>query len=169
MAMLRPIFISILALGVITPSAVAACDISETKCALNGGKCNIKFRNQSGEGSGSGGPTELWQKSAAQGIKVKALKENGKTAGNVLSIDAGASKTMNIDKKANKSFAKIRITAPTMDDVEAITMRCDQVQAVLNGNGTCKVFVGQTPIGEIHGYYKLGFNCDGGNVAAPQE
>ncbi|MEL6377445.1 MAG: hypothetical protein AAFQ04_09635, partial [Pseudomonadota bacterium] len=64
--MLRPIFISILALGVITPSAVAACDISETKCALNGGKCNIKFRNQSGEGSGSGGPTELWQKSAAQ-------------------------------------------------------------------------------------------------------
>ena len=29
---------------VTTPVARAECDISQTKCALNGGKCNIKVK-----------------------------------------------------------------------------------------------------------------------------
>lgn len=84
------------------PVASAACDISQTKCALNGGKCNIKFRNRTADNQGSGGPTDLNQRSYAMTIKVKALKANGDTAGNVLTIDAGASKTMNIEKKQTR-------------------------------------------------------------------
>lgn len=44
--MIRPLFVSLIALGVIIPSASAACDISKTKCAVNGGKCNIHFKNR---------------------------------------------------------------------------------------------------------------------------
>lgn len=151
----------------VTPAAHAACDISQTKCALNGGKCNIKFRNQTGISSGSDSGTDIIQESSAQTVKVKALKDNGDKAGNALTIAAGASNTMNVDKKANKNFAKIRITS--MSTVEGVTMGCSEVQDVLNGNGTCKVFYGYGASGNSHTDFRLGYNCDGGNVVGPEE
>ena len=152
---------------VTTPVARAACDISQTKCALNGGKCNIKFLNHTGLGTGSAHRTDLHQKASAQVIKIKAIEDDGGTAGNSLKIQAGASKTMNIDKKAKKDFAKIRITSPNMVTVEGVTMSCEDVQDVLNGTGTCKIFNGHTPYGDDRVKYNLGFNCDSGNVTGP--
>jgi hypothetical protein len=151
------------------PVASATCDISQTKCAVNGGKCNIKFRNQTGISSGSGGGTDLKQTSSAQTVKVKAVKDNGNNAGNSLTINAGASNTMNMDNKAKKNFAKIRITSPAMARVDGVTMSCTDVRAVLNGNGTCKIFHGEPPYGSESLEYQLGYNCDGGKVAGPQE
>lgn len=166
--MLRPFFISLLALGVITPVAFASCDISDTKCAVNGGKCNIKFINKTGSGSGLSRGADIKQMSLTQTIKVKALKESGNKAGNTLTIYAGDSKTMNIDKKANKSFDKIRIASPNMETVKSNTMSCADVKAVLNGNGTCKVFYGYSLYRDNAFEYELGYNCDGGDVMGPK-
>lgn len=152
---------------VTTPVARAACDISQTKCALNDGNCNIKFLNHTGLGTGSAHRTDLHQKASAQVIKIKAIEDDGGTAGNSLKIQAGASKTMNIDKKAKKDFAKIRITSPTMARVENVTMGCADVQAVLNGNGRCKVFHGQKSIEVTNFQFQLGYDCDNGNVSGP--
>lgn len=148
------------------PTASAACNISDTKCAVNGGKCNIKFINETGL-TGKDKGTNLNRTSSAQTIRVKALKENGNTAGNALSINAGASKTMNLDKKANKNFDRIRLSSPTMGRVSGSTLSCAAVQAVLNGNGTCKVFHGEPPYGAESVEYQLGYRCDGGKVSGP--
>ena len=152
-----------------SPNAQAeeGCDISQTKCALNGGKCNIKFRNVTANHEGSGGPTDLSQRSYAMTIKVKALKANGNTAGNTLEILAGASKTMNIEKKANKNFAKIRIRSSSHRSEGGITMKCEAIKAVLNGNGTCKIFHGAPKDVSETLAYQLGYNCDAGNVYGP--
>lgn len=150
------------------PVASATCDISQTKCAKEGSKCNIKFRNQTGVSSGSGGGTKLKQTSSAQTVKVKAVKDNGNSAGNSLTINAGANNTMNIDKKAKNNFTKIRITSPAMTRVDGVTMSCTDVQAVLNGTGKCKIFHGEPPYGSEKLQYQLGYNCDGGNVAGPK-
>ena len=152
----------------VAPMASAECDISQTKCALNDGKCNIKFRNQTGISSGSGGGTKLDQTSSAQIIRVKAAKENGKPAGNVLTIEAGTSKSLNLDKKAKKDFARIRISSPTLASVEGVTITCAQVQTILDGSGTCKIFHGTPPYGDEKFDYQLGFSCDGGNVKGPK-
>lgn len=147
--------------------AVAQCDISQTKCALNGGKCNIKFKNKTGDSGGSDGGTSLQQNSASQAIQVKARKSNGDKAGNKLVIQLEASKTMNMDKKAKKDFQDIRLSsdnAPVM--YKSSIMSCQDIVAVLNGNGTCKVFQGTLKEGEeVKGV--LGYQCDGGNVAGP--
>ena len=148
------------------PIASAQCDISQTKCALNDGKCNIKFINETGL-TGKDKGTNLNRTSSAQIIRVKALKENGSTAGNALSINAGASKTMNLDKKANKNFDRIRLSSPTMGRVSGSTLSCAAVQAVLNGNGTCKVFHGEPPYGAESVEYQLGYRCDSGKVSGP--
>ena len=149
------------------PLASAQCDISQTKCALNGGKCNIKFKNNTGDSGGSDGGTSLQQNSASQAIQVKARKSNGNKAGNKLVIQLEASKTMNMDKKAKKNFQDIRLSsdnAPTM--YKSSVMSCQDIVAVLNGNGTCKVFHGTLKEGEeVQGL--LGYQCDGGNVAGP--
>jgi len=166
--MIRLVALSTLALGALAPAAFASCDISDTKCAVTGSKCNIHFKNVTAAGSGSDHGTHLSQQTQAQSVKVKALKQNGHTAGNVLTIDSGASKTMNLDKKAKKHFAKIRITSPGMASVQGVTMECDQVREVLNGNGSCKVFVGYPPYGDEYLDYQLGYKCDGGNVVGPK-
>ena len=104
---------ALLGAGLLTaPAASAACDISDTKCAVNGGKCNIKFRNKTGDSGGSDGSSGLNQTSSAQTVLVKAIDENGNRLGNKLQIIAGA------------------------------TMSCEHIKAVLNGNGVCKVFHG---------------------------
>lgn len=154
--------------AVFAPIASAECDISQTKCALNDGKCNIKFRNQTGIGSGSAGGTKLDQTSSAQIIRVKAAKENGNPAGNVLTIEAGTSKSLNLDKKAKKDFARIRISSPTLASVEGVTISCEQVQTILDGNGTCKIFHGTPAYGAEKFDYQLGFSCDGGDVVGPK-
>ncbi|MEO0608672.1 MAG: hypothetical protein AAFY82_10610 [Pseudomonadota bacterium] len=161
--------IAVFAVSLAAPMARADCDISETKCAVNGGKCNIKFRNRTADTSGSSSGTYLSQDGSAQTVKVKALKENGNTAGNVLTINAGASNTMNLDNKAKKNFAKVRITSPAMARVDGVTMSCQDVIAVLDGNGTCKIFHGYPPYGDEHLDYQLGYSCDGGSVVGPTE
>ena len=148
-------------IGALTaPAASADCDITTTKCHQNGGKCNIKFRNQTGVTGGSNN-TDLDREASAQIIRVKAVKDNGKAAGNIINIEAGTSKTMNIDKKYKKDFAKIRISSPTLP-VNGITMSCGHVKTVLNGDGTCKVIYGMTG-----GKTQLGYQCEGGKVANP--
>ena len=159
--------ISLLAV-VASPIARADCDITETKCYQNGGKCNIKFRNKTSETSGSGGNTPLRQQSSAQIIRVKAVKDNGKPAGNILNIEADTSKTMNLDKKFKKDFAWIRISSPTMSTVSGVTLSCEDVKIVLNGNGTCKIFNGARRTGSLDYSYELGFSCDGGSVKGPK-
>ena len=150
------------------PAASADCDIRETKCYQNDGKCNIKFRNRTGDTGGSEGDSYLDQRSSAQIIRVKAAKDNGNAAGNILNIEAGTSKTMNIDKKYNKDFAKIRISSPTLGSVDGVTMSCEHVVQVLNGNGTCKVFYGLKERSDDRKYkYQLGYQCDSGNVGGP--
>ncbi|MEL6859371.1 MAG: hypothetical protein AAFO74_13370, partial [Pseudomonadota bacterium] len=63
----------VIATAMAAPGASAECDISETKCAVNGGKCNIKFRNKTGDSGGSDGSSNLDQRSSAQTIQVKAV------------------------------------------------------------------------------------------------
>ncbi len=156
-----------LALAFATLPASADCDIKDTKCYQNGGKCNIKFRNKTSETNGSGGNTVLRQQSSAQIIRVKAVKENGKAAGNVINIEADTSKTMNLDKKFKKDFEYIRVSSPTMSTVSGVTLTCEDVKAVLNGNGTCKIFNGARYIRDLTYRYELGFSCDGGSVKGP--
>lgn len=83
-----------------TPIASAACDISDTKCAKEGSKCNIKFRNKTADSGGSDGSSGLNQTSSAQTVLVKAIDESGNRLGNKLQIIAGANKTTNVEKKA---------------------------------------------------------------------
>ena len=158
-----------LSIAVFAPAAVADCDIRETKCYKNKGKCNIKFRNRTGVEDKTDSDSRLNQRASAQIIRVKAVKENGKAAGNVINIEAGTSKTMNIDKKWKKDFARIRISSPTMAAVDGVTMSCDHVLQVLNGNGTCKVFYGiKRRSNDDRKYrYQLGYQCDGGSLGGP--
>ena len=149
-----------------TPVARAECDISQTKCAVNGGKCNIKFRNLTGISTGSGKDTAINQTAEAKLIRVKAVKQNGKKLGNALSINASASKSLNLDKKAKKEFAKIHITSPADKSVNGVTMSCDHVKAVLNGTGSCKVFYGYSIYDKSN--YRLGYTCSNDHVVNPQ-
>lgn len=148
------------------PTASADCDITANDCFKNG-KCNIKFRNITAEGSGSGSKTKLTQRSMAQIIRVKAVKDNDKPAGNIINIEAGTSKTMNLEKKYNKGFAKIRISAPTLAATTGVTMSCTDVNKVLAGNGTCKVFYGFRLNASDNIVNQLGYRCDGGQVVGP--
>ena len=156
--------------GLVAPVASATCDISETKCAVEGKKCNIKFRNKTGDTGGSDGSSDVNQTSSAQTVLVKAIDDDGNRVGNKLQIVAGASKTMNLGKKSNSKsgFNAIRITSQSFSgSVDGATISCDKVKAVLNGNGTCKVFHGAFS-GSIS-HFTLGYQCDGGKVGGPQK
>ena len=61
-----------LATALAAPVASATCDITQTKCWINGGKCNIQFKNRTGDSGGSDGTSNLDQTSSAQTITVKA-------------------------------------------------------------------------------------------------
>jgi len=152
--------------AIAVPEVRADCDTTANDC-FNGGKCNIKFRNMTAETSGSSSKTKLTQRSMAQIIRVKAVKDNGKSAGNIINIESGTSKTMNLDKKAKKDFAKIRISAPTSAVTDGVTMSCADVNKVLAGNGTCKVFYGFRNNASGNVVNQLGYRCDGGNVQGP--
>jgi hypothetical protein len=137
-------------------SAAAVCDITDLPCWGKGSKCNIKFSNNTGKASGSGGGTGYRQYSAAATTKVKAVKENGNRAGkNSLEILAGATGTLNLDKKSN--FNGINIVATTIDGTPEVTLTCEQVRQVLAGSGKCKLFITGSS-------GKMAFNCDRANV-----
>ena len=166
--MIRTLAFSVLALSAMSPMASAACDISDTKCAVNGGKCNIKFRNRTGDSGGSDGGSNLDQRSSAQTVNVKARKRNGDKAGNKLSIEAAASGSMNFDKKAKKNFQDVRLYSKMNGDyVGAVIMSCEEIKAVLNGSGTCKIFHGTKHSSKTEKEFFIGYQCDGGNVGGP--
>ncbi len=152
------------------PTAAANCNISQTKCALNGGKCNIHFRNKTGDVSGSDGGTSANQSSSAQTIIVKAKDDSSDRVGNKLQIVAGAKKTMNITKKDNKKngFSTISIASQDFSKgVKGADMSCEDIQAVLNGSGSCKIFHGVIT-GNARFDFTLGYSCDGGSVSGPK-
>lgn len=152
-----------------TPVARAECDISQTKCALNGGKCNIHFTNRTGDAAGSDGSSVLHQSAAAQAVTVKAVKSNGKKAGNKLVIQAYETKTMNLDKKAHKHFSKIHLRSQNGPQVfGGGTITCDDIVAILDGNGKCKLFTG-VQYGPNGMARHIGYQCDSGNVGGPNE
>ena len=157
-----------LALGTTVPAAIAECDISQTQCALNGKKCNIHFKNRTGDTGGSDGSSDLDQRSAAQAVEVKAIDDKGNKVGNKLVIQVSSKKTMNITKRDENGFDRIRITsqnAPKMYD--GVTMSCAHIIETLNGTGTCKIFQGTWAVGgDNHG--RLGYQCDGGDVGGPE-
>jgi hypothetical protein len=150
----------------LAPGAAAQCDITKTKCWVQNGKCNIEFKNRTGDSGGSDGSSNLNQSSSAQTVTVKARKSNKDKAGNKLTIAAGASNTMNIEKKAKKNFADIQLL-PSVNGVNGTTMSCDDIVAVLDGNGTCKVFHGYVSNSTTKTKRILGYQCDGGNVGGP--
>jgi len=143
--------------------AHAVCDITSVKC-WSDGKCNIDFRNKTGEASGSDKGTTLDQSSSAQTIQVKAMKNNGDKAGNKLKITAGAKSTMNIENKYDKNFDYIRVSS-TNGITGSVSLTCATVKKVLAGSGSCKIFHG-TKAGSANFYY-LGYSCDGSAVVGP--
>jgi len=145
----------------------SVCDISETKCVVNGGKCNIHFRNRTGDSGGSDGSSKLEQSSAAQAVQVKAIDKGGNRVGNKLVLQVNEKKTMNIDKKAKKNFAEIRIKSDNAPGMYAGSeISCEEIIQILNGNGNCKLFQGtRKGGGQVQG--TIGYQCDGGNVGGP--
>ena len=164
----------VMAIGTLAPTAQAECDISETKCALNGGKCNIHFKNRTGDSGGSDGSSSMKQNSGAQAVHVKAIDEKNDKVGNKLTIQAAAKKTMNIDKKAKKGFNAIQITSANAGSwFHGVKIGCDDIIETLNGSGICKIFAGEYAHGDTgtggvsHGNPYLGYQCDGGDVGGP--
>lgn len=125
------------------------CDLTQLDCWGPNKKCNIKFRNETGEGSGSGGGTGLKQISEVSTIKVSARKEDNTRAGsNTLSILGGDNGHLNLDKK--KNFLKIRVIRETkFAGYTRINLSCANVKNTLNGNGICKAFVGKNNMGKF--------------------
>ena len=161
------------AVALSTPSAKAEfhgtpCDISAAKCAENGKKCNIHFRNRTGDSSGSAGSSRLTQESAAQAVQIKAIKKNGDRVGNQLVLQVNEKKTMNISKKANKDFAAIRIRSDNAPGLfKGSKISCEEIIQILDGTGTCKLFQGKEKVAGTT-YRYIGYQCDGGNVGGPK-
>lgn len=135
--------------GAATASA-ETCDLSGLSC-LENGKCNIKFKNHTGKSIGMG-PTGVLQSSFATTIRVSARKDNGDKTGNAFSIIAGASKTMNLEKK--KNFSKVRVSVPG-SSISGATLECPIIQSVLRGNGNCNIYYGERGSEQT-----LAYSCD---------
>ncbi|MEL6859768.1 MAG: hypothetical protein AAFO74_15375 [Pseudomonadota bacterium] len=160
----------VIAAGQTAPVASAECDISDTKCALKGSKCNIRFRNKTAEAGGSDGGSSLDQESLASHLWVTARDDAGDRVGNKLSIGmTTGSKTMNLTKKANKEngFETIKMMVQEKGGpVDPAYMSCEEIKTVLNGNGQCKIFYGRKKGTTFK--YGIGYQCDGGNVGGPK-
>ena len=118
------------------PASAEVCDLTDLPC-WDGGKCNIKFKNHTGKGTGSGKTPEGWQQSLAQTIVVTARKENGSKTGNRLAISDTASKTMNLEKK--KNFSSIRIS-PAHKTIDPVKLGCGTIKSILRGKAQCNIF-----------------------------
>lgn len=149
------------------PTARAACDISQTKCALKRGKCSIQFRSIVEAESLPRNDTKLIQASSRILVRVKAVSEDGETAGLPMAILPGAKRTMYFETKTRLGFDKIRISSPLIKAISGTPMSCEEVKAVLNGNGRCNIFHGYPPGGRQSQDYQLGYQCNGGKVSGP--
>lgn len=164
-----PVLLAILASSLMLASSLAiaqqACDITDLDCWGEDKKCNIKFRNKTGEASGSGGGTPYTQFTQAASIKVMAVDEAGEKVGQSLKILAGATKTLNLDKKSGFDRIKIQNTTDISANYKNVaTLHCEDVRTILIGTGKCKIFAGKTKDDKNKGTY---YNCDGGNVVSP--
>ena len=105
---------------------------------------------------------------SAQEVNVKARKRNGDKAGNKLIINAGASGTMNFDKKAKKNFQDVRLYSKmNRGHVGSIIMSCEEIVTVLDGSGVCKIFQGYRHNSKSSKEFFLGYRCDGRSVYGP--
>jgi hypothetical protein len=148
--------------GLISSAASAQCDLTGLECWGPHKKCNIKFKNETGMGSGSGGGTGHDQVSSVATIKVSARKgDNTRAGSNTLQIAAGANKTMNLDKK--QGFDKIRIENVLGGRSPKLT--CDDIKKTLNGSGICKVFKALDPDGILW----LAVTCNNAEVVVIAE
>ncbi len=142
--------------------AQAQCDITDLPCWGPDKKCNIKFRNETGEASGSGG-SGYNQASYVKTAVVSARKRDGSLAGsNKLEILAGANKTMNLDKKKGFSEINIRVKPKAMNIDETVGMTCGHIRETLQGSGTCKIFMVKYSV--YPDQYYVAYNCNGGKV-----
>ncbi len=131
-----------------------ACDITDLPCWGDNTKCNIKFKNNTGESSGSGGPNYN-QTSWVATIKVLAVKPDGNRAGsNSLTILAGQSKTINLDKK--HGFDRIKVFTTTAGKGN-LYIPCNDIRAILAADKQCKIFAVSRVIENT--YYYLAYNC----------
>jgi len=137
-----------------------SCDLTQLRCATEGNKCNIKFKNFTGlrESTCQGKSYSL-----AKTIKVMAKNDKGKDLGNTLSILAGASSTLNLSKEKKKNTSSI-VVGGGGSNYDRGKLTCGQIKTILSGNGTCKVYVSDTSYDDnlFKGYFY--FDCDGGNV-----
>ena len=135
--------------------------MKDLPCWESGSKCNIHFRNQTGENSGNGNE-HYNQITAVKTVRVAALDYKRLAIGNAKKILAPQSATLNLEKK--KGFGSIHIKVLENDFAlkEEVYMPCSDVLATLRGNGTCSVFIhGTTAFPEK---LAVAYNCDGGNV-----
>jgi hypothetical protein len=115
-----------------------ACNISDLNCSKKGSTCNIKFHNNTGKSSGSGGP-DYKQSSWAATIKIEAVKYDGGRAGsNTIELMAGQSHTDNLDKK--KNFNKLKIWSTSTSRSGEMHIPCDEIHDVLVHKKDCKIF-----------------------------
>jgi len=135
-----------------------SCDWSDLPCAQKGKKCNIRFRNFTGrdESTCRGGT-----RSDASTVKVMAKDDKKNNEGNVLSILADASNTINLEKKKKSKTSSIVVAGGGYDRG---TLSCSDIRKILAGNGECKIYLKDTSYDTnlFTGY--LFFDCDGGNV-----
>ncbi len=138
-----PLILLTLLLGCSRTASAGSCNIKGLDCWGSGSKCNIQFKNNTGESSGSGGSLYN-QKSFAVTIKVHGIL-NGSKTGNKLEILAGDAKHKNLDNLVKKEgFDSIEIeqtSASSLLDYQRnkVKRKCVDIKKTLNGNGTCKV------------------------------
>ncbi len=170
--MSRPNYLRILCVAaavtaLLSSSAIAAidiplCDITNLPCLTPGKKCNIKFRNHTGEGSGSGGSTYN-QVSRARTIHIRVRGTDGRKLGNQISITAGGKKTMDVGLRESDGIGNITIRVGKIgelsDESMTIAWSCQELKYVLNGKGNCKVFVFKK-----HGKYNAAYSCNGSSI-----
>ncbi|MEL6692196.1 MAG: hypothetical protein AAFQ12_04075, partial [Pseudomonadota bacterium] len=106
----------------------------------------------------------------AQTVIVKARTADKNKVGNKLTITANGRKTMNLDKKAKGDFQDIRIYSKDFQrlPVGSTIIPCVDIKAILNGNGTCKIFYGSRTEDLLIFNYVLGYQCDGGKIGGPK-
>ena len=146
-------------------SADAACIRSICyDFGLGDGGCKIRFRNQTGLGSGSGGG-DYNQVSRAKTISVIGRDEVGPTTGSVgpsMKTTAGAAKNFDLNH-SERGFANVvRIRIHTMSGYRSIDMSCKEAKQVMKGSKTCKVFFHR----EGGDHFPM-YSCNGNTLYGP--
>ncbi len=135
-------------------ASASACEITDLACWGAGTKCNIKFKNNTGDASGGG---ISHQKSLAATIRVLAIKTDGTRAGsNTLTILDKASGTLNLDKKADFSDVEVYVSSGQFPG--RMKIPCGEVRQILTADKACKIFVVEhNHDGQLFAY--LAYNC----------